>query len=200
MLRVLRMETKKIISIILIVLVLAGCIIAGYYAYGYYMNQKFEENFKLQYQAGINGQEYLNASTKDLEGKMTTKTDYETSLNNYLKNLDKAIEYSKTQIGYLEEMVKYSPDDIHKKYSEALLKYNQEFLKYLQYNKELQKLWVWPGVYNNETKVKELSGKINDTLKTMEKLNNEKDKAKLQSSELNNQIQNLSAQAELAIS
>jgi uncharacterized protein YneF (UPF0154 family) len=192
-------ERKKIILIILIIAVLAGCVIGGYYAYGHYMNQKFEENFKLQYQAAINAQKHDNASEKYLKGNSFSKPDYEDAVNNYLTDQNKSVNYLKQRIKYLEEMEKYSPDEIHKKYTEALMNNNLENLKFSQLNIELLKLLVWPGVFSNETRAKEIQSQMNDTLQKMEISENEISKAKLQSSELNNQIQNLTEQAEMAI-
>lgn len=191
------MERKHIYIIISVILVLVIAV-GAYYAYGYYMTNKFDENFKLQYQAITNANNNLDSIDRNA-GTYYSKTDFDAALNQIKDDYKKAIEYFNLAISYEQEMVKYAPNDVYRNYAEALLKVNQEVLKLTKLNEELYGLLVWPGVYTNTTRANELKNEINSTSKTIEDLNNAKDKIKLENPELSQHIDELKAQAESAI-
>lgn len=180
---------KKIKYAIIIVLVVVGCI-GGYFAYGYYMNQQFENNFKLAYQAEYNSQNYINMTQKEYNKTYTSQDEFQTIKQNLIEDYDKAIEYHKQRISYLQEMVKYSPDEIHKKYSEAVLKISQEILKYYELQREYVKLITYTGI-SNETRAKQIENETKTTSENIEKLINDKDQIKLLNPDLNKQIDRL---------
>lgn len=163
------------------------------------MNQKFEENFKLHYLKAHTAQEYLNISFEDRNKTYYNKQDYDLANTKIIINLNKSIEVSKEAINYEEEMVKYAPDNIHKEYAEALLKVNKESLKLNELLLQYFALWVWPGTVTDETKAKQLLSEMNTTQDNIKKLEEQKDKIKLQNPALSKQIEELMNESDRAI-
>ena len=190
--------SKRYIVLSIVVLVGVIAIVGGVYAYGYYMNQKYEENFKLHYQAVTNAKIYFNDSYSDTK-TYTNKQDWDASVNRSMISFKKAIEYMNKSVYYDQQMVNYAPDGTHKQYAEGLLKVNQEQVKLFGLYLEYYNLIVWPNVITNQTKADQLLSDINATLKNIETLNNEKDQIKLLNPNLNDQVQRLSNESSTAI-
>jgi len=190
---------KKYVVISLVILVAVIAIFGSYYAYGYYMNQKFEENFKLHYQAHTNENNYFQQGLAYDNQTVYSEQGFETRKNNTINSYNNALEYGNKDITYQQEMVKYSPDNVHKKYAEALLKVNQEAYKLQSLYLELTKLWVYPGEFSDDQKAKQILTDINTTSNNIETFNNEKDQIKLLNPELNKQIELLTNESETAI-
>nr|WP_319372831.1 hypothetical protein [uncultured Methanobacterium sp.] len=191
-------KRKKYLLIGLVVVVIAIVLVGGYYAYGYYQNQKFEDNFKLHYQAVTNGNNYWNETLSDMNKTYTTQQGFDDLKSQAINDSEKSIDYTNKSLYYEQEMVKYAPDDVHKKYAEALLKYNQKALEKMKLLKEYINLLTYKG-FSDTTRANEISKQLDDINKELETLNNQKDQIKLQNSNLNEQIDRLSQEAEKAI-
>lgn len=191
-------KRKKYLITIIIVLIGIVAIVGGVYAYNSYMNQKFDDNFKLQYQTGDNAKIYFNDASSDTK-TYNNEQDWAAATNNSISSFKKAMGYLNQSINYEQEMVKYAPDKTHKTYAEALVNMNKESMKmdelYLQY----YGLFVWPGTVTNQTKANQLLTDINTTQQNIETLNNQKDQIKLLNPDLNDQINNLTKEASTAI-
>ena len=193
------MENKKRYLVIsLIVLIGVVAIVGGVYAYGYYMNQKFGENFKLAYYNVIQSEKYYNDSVIDGNKTYHTQESFNAGKKIYLEDLNKTIDSQQKAVNYMQNMVNYAPTDVDKRYSEALLSLNKAFLQYYNLYYEQALLWNFKG-YSNLTQAIELVKEMNSTSDNITNLAETKDKIKLENPDLNNQIENLTDEANKVI-
>lgn len=182
--------------VIAIVLVVGS--IGAYYGYQYYMNQKFDESFKLHYYNTFKAEEYANATLND-NTTYTNQQEWEAGKNATIENWNKAIDYQKKAINYEEDMVKYSPNNAYKKYSELLLKINKDYLQELELYLQSFNLIVYPGVVTNQTKMDQLKTQKTALNNDMESLAAQKDQIKLQNPDLNKRVDDLSNETQTVI-
>lgn len=181
---------KKYMAIIAVAIAIVA-IIGGNYVYGYYENQKFEENFKLQYYYMEKAKQIENENQKIGTKTYYTQNTFDTAKNQLNNNLDQEIDYLNKGISYEEQMVNYSPSEAYKKYAEALLNQNKNAKEYAELWKQKITLATFSGI-TDQNKYNDLNNQMICAIKNMNTFADEKDKIKIQNPELNHLIENLS--------
>lgn len=177
---------NKYLLIGVVGIVIAIFIIGGYYAYGMYAENKYYENYRLQYHNSVKAEEKWNQSINSLsEYNLSTMTqaqlekEYPEMIrkeNESLKNLDEAISYHQKSINFEKEMLHYASTDYQKDYANLLINQSELWMKEYDLYKKWSNLIIEliTAVKNKDTnKINAIGDQITDIKKQIDAIDAE---------------------------
>lgn len=190
---------RKILSIIILAaIIIAG--VCGYYAYGSYMDSKFDESFKTQYYYGDKYNESYIYANKLGNITNNNEKDFNENKKEFLKAYNDSIDYWVKIVDYRQKMVTFADTDIEKKYATLMLQISQKGLEQLKIWRSMYELNSFNSNSTNLNKQEELFKQIETLDKQITKIVEEKDKLKLSDEKFNQRIENLANQTETVTS
>lgn len=180
-------KRQKYLIIGLVAVVFIIAIIGAYYAYGQYQDNKYYENYRLQFFNSYQAGEKFNSSLNRVSGYDTMtidqfnqqSADIAGKVDQSSKDIDDAISYTEKSRIFQENMLKNANTDYQKKYAESLLNQTNARIKLYNLKKQiisLNKDEIEAIKSNDFNKLTDLGNQIKDLAKQMDPILNDIDK------------------------